>query len=433
LTTNFILREPNAKSATPINIRLAWKNNSMLFGTGVKINPSYFLENNAKNKDNRISSRHPQDDEYNALLNGKRREIEKSFNKYVAQVGFEPQNASDFRKFFERERNRQAEEERAAINKKVDLFQYFGIISERNDKRLLAIGKPINKNSISSSYKQTAKVLKEFEMDYAPYKLTFDTIDLDFYDDFLDYCNEVRVYSVNNIGKHIKNLKTIMREALEEGLTSNTKFLSKRFKVINEEVFNVYLPDDELDLLYNAPLSGRQEIVRDLFIVGCYTALRISDFSRIKKHHITEDNNIKIQTTKTGTVVEIPMNQQLYDTLKKYDFEMPSLANQTFNETIKEVCKEVGINSIQTFEKSKGGKKITVRKPKFEMVTSHTCRRTFATKYYNEDLSTITIMAMTGHKSEKSFLRYIKATAKDHAKLLRAHYIKQGNNLSIVR
>tara|TARA_B110000114_G_scaffold183269_1_gene224197 strand:- start:275 stop:646 length:372 start_codon:yes stop_codon:yes gene_type:complete len=122
----------------------------------------------------------------------------------------------------------------------------------------------------------------------------------------------------------------------------------------------------------------------------------------------------------------------LYDTLLKYDFEPPTIEEQTFNKLIKEICEKVGINSIQTYEKIKGGKKVTISKPKFEMIASHTGRRTFATKCYNDGLDTITIMAMTGHKSEKSFMKYIKATSKDHANRMREHYINTGQHLKVV-
>jgi len=432
MTTNFILRKPKANTATPLNVRLTWKTNSILFSTGVKINPSYLLENNSKNKDNRISNRLANSDSLNDTINSKRKQIEDTFNRYFAKYGFEPQNTTDFRRYFDNELVRLANDVRLEEQKNIGLFEYFDKIIERNKSRLLAEGKTINRNNISTSYKQTANVLKDFERDFINYELSFQTIDLDFYNDFISYCNEIKVYSVNNTGKHIKNLKTIMKEALEEEVHNNTRFLSKHFKVLNEEVYNVYLTDSELEALYTADLGGKHEIVRDLFIVACYTALRISDFSRIRKDHITEDITIKIRTTKTGNFVEIPLNQKLYDTLKKYDFEMPSVYEQPFNELIKEICEEVGINSIQTYEKSKGGKKLTISKPKYKMVSSHTGRRTFATKYYNEGLSTITIMAMTGHKSEKSFMKYIKATSKDHANRLRKHYIETGNHLKVV-
>ena len=431
MTTNFVLRQPKAKSATPLNLRLTWKQHSILFSTGVKINPSYLLENNSRNKDTRISNRLENADILNNSINARRDQLENSFNRYVSKYGIEPQSTIDFKRFLDSESERIAKQQREEDKKKTTLLEYFEVIAQRNDKRLEALGKLSNRNSISTSYRQTAKVLRAFESDFVSYTVNFDHIDLDFYADFLDYCNEVRMYSVNNTGKHIKNLKTVMKEALEEKLTTNTACLSKRFKVITEEVFNVYLEDHELKALFNADLGGRQEIVRDLFIIGCNTALRISDFNRISKHNITPDHCLKIKTQKTSKTVEIPLNQMLYDTLLKYDFEPPTIEEQTFNKLIKEICEEVGINSIQTYEKIKGGKKVTISKPKFEMIASHTGRRTFATKCYNEGLDTITIMAMTGHKSEKSFMKYIKATSKDHANRMREHYINTGQHLKL--
>ena len=321
MTTNFVLRHPKASSATPLSVRLTWKTKSMLFSTGVKINPSYLLENNSRNKDSRISNRLANADSLNSIINNKRKQVEDTYNRYFTNYGYEPQSTSDFRRYFNNELIRLANEARLEEQKNITLFQYFDKMIQRNNSRLLSEGKSINRNSISTSYNQTAKVLKEFERDFINYELTFQTIDLDFYNDFITYCNEIKVYSVNNTGKHIKNLKTIMKEALEEQVHSNTRFLSKHFKVLNEEVYNVYLTDSELEALYSADLGGKHEIVRDLFIVACYTALRISDFSRIKRDHITKDNTIKIRTTKTGNLIEIPLNQKLYDTIRKYDFE----------------------------------------------------------------------------------------------------------------
>jgi len=72
MTTNFVLRQPKAKTSTPLSVRLTWKNHSMLFSTGVKINPSYLLENNTRNKDARISNRLENSDILNDSINGRR-------------------------------------------------------------------------------------------------------------------------------------------------------------------------------------------------------------------------------------------------------------------------------------------------------------------------------------------------------------------------
>ena len=79
MTTNFVLRQPKAKAPTPLNLRLTWKNNSVLFGTGIKIHPRFLLENNARNKDTRISNTLADSDSLNEALNGRRSQIESSF------------------------------------------------------------------------------------------------------------------------------------------------------------------------------------------------------------------------------------------------------------------------------------------------------------------------------------------------------------------
>ena len=201
MTTNFVLRQPKAKTATPLSIRLTWKNHSVLFSTGVKINPTYLLENNFRNKDARISNRLENADILNDSINSRRDKLENSFNRYVSKYGIEPQTTRDFKRFLDSESERIANEQREEDKKRINLLDYFEIIAQRNDKRLEALGKLSNRNSISTSYRQTAKVLRAFESDFVSYKVNFDRIDLDFYADFLDYCNEIRMYSVNNTGK----------------------------------------------------------------------------------------------------------------------------------------------------------------------------------------------------------------------------------------
>lgn len=78
---------------------------------------------------------------------------------------------------------------------------------------------------------------------------------------------------------------------------------------------------------------------------------------------------------------------------------------------------------VKSFTKEGMRQQVTYKK--WEMISSHTARRSFATNEYLAGTPTLTIMAITGHKTEKSFLRYIKLTSAEHAKLLRAHWDKR--------
>ena len=111
--------------------------------------------------------------------------------------------------------------------------------------------------------------------------------------------------------------------------------------------------------------------------------------------------------------------------LEKYNGELPvSISNQKFNQYIKEVCKHAGLNSMVSKSITKGGIPRSKNYKKWELVSSHTARRSFATNLYNSGFPTISIMAVTGHKTEKAFLLYIRVTPEEHAKKLREHWQK---------
>lgn len=271
-------------------------------------------------------------------------------------------------------------------------------------------------------YRQTLRELR----DYSTKKnklLTFDAIDLDFYLDFVDFLT-AKEYAPNTIGTRIKDLKMLMNEAYDRGLHANLDFKKKRFKKPNEETFSVYLNNDELSKIYNLKLGNTKKLekVRDLFMIGCYTGLRFSDLSQLTAGNINEDGTITIKTIKTEHTVVIPLHSIVKLILEKYNYELPKVpSNQKFNEYIKEVAKRAEINEPIYLDKKKGDLSYKETVYKWEIVTSHTARRSFATNAYIAGVPTISIMKITGHKTESSFMKYIKISAKENALKLRAH------------
>ena len=255
--------------------------------------------------------------------------------------------------------------------------------------------------------KTTFNLLKSFESE-TRYHVSFSSISLDFYSKFTKWLNG-RSYSKNYVGKAIRNIRTILNMAEELNYPVNPDFHKKSFKVLREESDNVYLTNDELDLLksfeFNDPSYER---CRDLLLFLCYTALRISDAKRITAAHIFSDH-IKIKAQKTNDTVIIPLSQEVKDILKKYNNILPRFADQYFNRLIKQVCKLTGIDSKVNISKTLGGLRVDVIKSKWELVSSHTGRRTFATNKFLEGVTIQLIMAHTGHKTEAVFRQYIKA------------------------
>jgi integrase len=188
-----------------------------------------------------------------------------------------------------------------------------------------------------------------------------------------------------------------------------------------EDVDNIALSEADLKALEQLDLSSRPGLdrVRDQFLVGCYTGLRFSDFSRLTADNI-RDGFIEITQQKTGKPVVIPIHQVVSDIIAKYEGGLPeAISQQKTNDYLKDICKQVkSFREKASKTKTTGGMRTTVNYEKWEIVTTHTARRTFATNAYRQGIPTISIMAITGHKTERSFLKYIKVTSKEHAKIM---------------
>lgn len=259
----------------------------------------------------------------------------------------------------------------------------------------------------------------------------FSDITMDFYDDFVRFFNDKK-YSPNTIGKHIKSLKIIMHRAKDEGLHSNSEIDRKRFKAINSEVHEIYLSEKDIEKLLNKDFSENIlfDTIRDIFLVGYFTAQRFSDYSRVIKDNIrTLDSGgkvIDLIQQKTGERVIIPIRPELDNILKKYDYTLPKSFEQKVNENIKKIAKEAGINETVLTEKTKGGMKSSETCNKADLIKTHTARRSGATNMYLAGIPTIDIMKLTGHKTEKEFLKYIKVTKEQTAdNLLKLPYFNK--------
>jgi integrase len=254
-------------------------------------------------------------------------------------------------------------------------------------------------------------------------KIDFDNIDLSFFDDFTKYLYS-KNYAQNYCEKLISTMKVFLNDATERGYNSNTAYKSKKFSVSKEDVNNIYLTESELETMYRLDLSKdpRLERVRDLFIIGSYTGLRFSDLSTFNSDNITQrgDNELLlIKTQKTGKNVAIPLHPFVKSILTKYEGTPPkALTNQKMNQYLKDVAKLSDLEEIVFKSNTKGGKRVDVKHEKWELVTTHTARRSFATNAFKRGIPSISIMRITGHSTEKAFMKYIKIDNEENAILM---------------
>ncbi|MEI8059765.1 MAG: site-specific integrase [Ferruginibacter sp.] len=246
--------------------------------------------------------------------------------------------------------------------------------------------------------------------------IQWDEFDKKLFDEIITYQVDVKKYATNTIGRNTRTIKTILNKAIQEGISVNIKYQGA-FKSTSEAVDNAYLTEAELETLYKHDFSDnpRNDRVRDLFLIGCWTGLRFSDFSDIRPEHINGDM-LKMVTQKTKQQVIIPLHPVVKEILKKYNYELPpAISNQKFNDYLFEVCRDAKINDTYTKTITKAGKREVLTGQKHKYITSHSARRSFATNAFKRGISPYLIMTITGHKTESEFIKYLKVTADERA------------------
>ena len=264
----------------------------------------------------------------------------------------------------------------------------------------------------------TIKSYKGFQSQFTEYQKTrlrvidFEDVTIEFYNDFRLFLTD-KQYSPNTIARMIKICKTICYAA-EQLKLMDAGNIRSGFEVIYKDVDNVYLTDERINELYEYDLSDRPawEKVRDVFVVGCLTGQRISDYKRINANmivNLTDGNHyIKLKQEKTGNIVYIPLDYRVDAILNKYKGELPKVYDQKINDYIKEIGEALGWTEIIELDEQKGAMEYVVKKRFCDLLKTHTCRRSLATNMYKAGASLSSIMAITGHSSELQLKTYLK-------------------------
>lgn len=281
------------------------------------------------------------------------------------------------------------------------VFQLF--IKEKQDLREISEG-------TIGRYQNIMAVLQDF-CKATRYNLTFDSVNDEFYIKFVKYSREKLKHKDNTLGRNIGFIKTFMNWTIQKKYHYNLEF--RNFKKTSSETDEIALNLDELNQLWEYDFSKikRLEKVRDVFVFGCVTGMRYSDYSRISKKNV-HNGQIFINAQKTKSNTGIPLNKYSKEILEKYEFELPSISEQKFRDYIKEACKIAGFSEDTIKTSFRGRERIEETIPKYDRISSHTARRTFITISLEKGMNVETIMSITGHKSYSSFQKYIKLSQK---------------------
>ena len=274
-------------------------------------------------------------------------------------------------------------------------------------------------------------MMKEHLKSYQSYSgipITFDSFDFNFYQAFVKYLafdytltrkkKVVKGLRINSIGKTIKWLKSFLKNRMAKNIIPHRDL--SIFRGMEEDVDAIYLSWREISTMYalDLALEPMLERVRDTFVLGCLTGFRFSDYSTVKPEEF-RDGMLFVTQAKTGERVVVPLRPEAQAILEKYNMEMPQINNADFNFYIKEVARWAGLQEKVKISYKRGNKLIEEIMPKYEWVMSHTCRRSFCTNEFLDGTPITLIMAISGHKTEKAFRKYIKADNLEKAQMIR--------------
>ena len=284
------------------------------------------------------------------------------------------------------------------------------------------------KNDITYNTKKKINVIKQLLMRYADYSkkpLNLTDIDGNFKMSFETYCLE-NLYAPNTIATAFKFIKTICNHAKSNGLNISSQL--GNIKIKQTKVDNIYLTFEELEKIEKTEKEKFTDSLlnaRDWLIISCYTGQRISDFMRFTDKQIRVENGkslLEFTQVKTGKNMTVPLHQKVLAILEKRDGKFPyAISDQKYNAYIKKVCEIAEINEVvkgskksETSEDSGIYRKESNDFKKWELVTSHIGRRSFATNFYGK-IPTTYLIYVTGHSTEQMFLTYIGKSNKDLA------------------
>ena len=274
------------------------------------------------------------------------------------------------------------------------------------------------------------------------YPFTWKDINKALADHFVSFM-EKDGYMVTSINKYIVCFKAMIQNAMDQELHNNLialRAFSKKKIQETDKAKEIYLTKAELQALYEMPLEGLKDKVRDVFLVGCYTCQRFSDYARLEQENFTTTAKgtkvVRIVQEKTGNDVVIPiLNDNLLHIAAKYGYDIPKINDVILNRYIKQILKELSstvpslarkertLLTMKEREKEKQGlvsferdNKGNVIKPRYELVSSHTARRSGITNLYlSGNFDTYQMMSISGHRDEKTFYEYIKLSSDEVA------------------
>lgn len=392
MTYKFYLREPKrTKGKTRIMLVIFHANRTFQRSLGLAVEPKDFKKQRTK------------DEEINAKL----RSIETSLLGLLTQFSTEKDitNALDHAVAIAKGKSYVEESYDASRPFLWDYFEEWSLRgSERAKDRNLA-------------YRRIVDMMGRYT--------DWEDIDGAWYFLFSEKCRE-RNYSHNYKSTLTAKLKTVMNEAFNRGIHKNEAF--RKFPTSYKPADTIALTQEEVDALWNATLCGKLADARDVFIVGIYCAGRFQDYSQISSDNIA-DGKLRYVQRKTGETVIIPCAPRILEVLERHGGKLPRITEQEVGKHIKFIAKMIGGSFLNVVEVSKirADKKEIEAHQRWELISTHTARRTGITILHLQGVPAYQLMMVSGHRTIDNFQKYLRIGKEQNAQyLMDIDFFRQG-------
>jgi len=239
-------------------------------------------------------------------------------------------------------------------------------------------------------YKRTGRKWSEFQ---GKRKIMLHEINYPVLINYVTFLRDRYKLTDNTLHRNINFFKTFLIWNQRNGRKVSDDY--KKIKINQRETDNIALTQEEIKILETIKLDHRLDLYRDMFLIGVYSGQRFSDYSVFEKADVSTNSYI-------------PLHPKLKRLLDKYDWQLRTISSQKFNKAIQQICKKAGFDDEVKKTKYRGSKKMIERFQRWEIVTSHTARRTFITLSSTKGMPDHIIMSITGIRDPKTLQKYKK-------------------------
>ena len=296
-------------------------------------------------------------------------------------------------------------------DKHLDSYHEGGLISELNSQILVDYFAHYNnkyRNQKKPNYLKGLETVKNHLEEFRA-GVRFQDVTLSFVEAYKRFLIDKGLRN-NTIEINVSRLRTIMRDSFYEGVHKNASFRQMVFKL--RKTKELYLTWDEVEQINDCSLKGSELVIRDWFVVNCNLGLRFSDFAKAR----FQGGQVEVLAPKTGKIHTSPISKMADGILKRYGYELPLFSYDYTNQKVKDIARIAGITGLWADEYYSGANRVEKEMERWEKVTTHTARRTFARRWYDQGGDLLLLSRHLGHSSIITTLNYIGAEHQESSK-----------------